>query len=122
MHSLISDLPAKYEEFHACLNTAVNVPLNGVQDDVLGTLKVYVSMVKCTLLYIAGMLVTFQLFEKLKEERPDFASQVVPVQGDVMDDGLGISADDLKLLQRDVSVVIHSAAIVNFNEEIRSVS
>lgn len=52
-----------------------------------------------------------KLFEKLKKENPEALDKIVPVNGDMMSLGLGISDEDKKLLSK-VSIVFHSAANV----------
>ena len=61
----------------------------------------------------------FQLFEKVKEERPDLASKVVPVCGDILEPYLGLSVEDQHRVCEDTSVVFHSAATVKFDEELK---
>jgi fatty acyl-CoA reductase len=50
---------------------------------------------------------------------PNFATRVVLVSGEMTSPGMGFSEVDLETLRKNVSVVIHSAASVNFMEKIR---
>jgi len=59
------------------------------------------------------------LFKKLMETSPDAPSKIVPIPGDIVHQGLGISDDDRQKLRDNVDIVIHSAAAVRFNEPIR---
>lgn len=59
------------------------------------------------------------VFSKLKEKSDKFHSKVIPIAGDVSSQGLGISLYDRQLLQREVDVVFHVAATVNFNEKLK---
>lgn len=61
----------------------------------------------------------FQLFDKLRKERPNFEDVLRPVQGDIMADKLGVSEHDSQLLAEEVEIVFHSAATIRFDEHIR---
>jgi fatty acyl-CoA reductase len=62
-----------------------------------------------------------KLFEKLLKDQPDAREKVIAITGDVMDDNLGISAEDeASLIAANISVVVHSAATVKFNDPLRS--
>ena len=50
---------------------------------------------------------------------PDFASKIIPINGDIYEPELGISAKDVKTLEENVSIVYHSAASVRFDDPIR---
>lgn len=65
-------------------------------------------------------LVTGDLFQTLRDTKPGFESKVVPVCGDLLVDGLGMSEEDIATLRENVSVIIHVAATVNFNEHIKT--
>ncbi|KPJ06883.1 Putative fatty acyl-CoA reductase CG5065 [Papilio machaon] len=56
------------------------------------------------------------IFSRLKKEKPNALEKVVPIPGDIVKPNLGISSTDERLLIDKVSVVIHSAATINFNE------
>ena len=60
-----------------------------------------------------------QLFDRLRKERPGFASQLKPVFGDMLLPGLGITDSDRQMLERSVHVVFHSAATIRFDEPLR---
>jgi len=64
-------------------------------------------------------LLDCKLFDYLSEQQPQFRDKVIPVIGDMLDEGLGISEEDLELLIRDVSLVFHSAATVRFDERLK---
>ena len=51
---------------------------------------------------------------------PDFLTRVVVVNGDISEDGLGLSEDAREELCQSVNVVFHSAASVNFDESLKS--
>ncbi|XP_067217153.1 fatty acyl-CoA reductase wat-like [Linepithema humile] len=59
------------------------------------------------------------LFEKLKDEQPNFRDQVIAITGDCNHPNLGISLEDRATLIREVSIVFHIAATVKFNEKLK---
>ncbi|CAG4949633.1 unnamed protein product [Parnassius apollo] len=60
------------------------------------------------------------VFEKLLEtQTKDVFKKLVPVSGDVGQDDLGLSEADRKLLVDNVNVVIHSAATLDFEDNLR---
>ena len=59
------------------------------------------------------------LFRKLNKIDPEAQKKVIPIPGDITQKGLGMSAEDWKLIAENVNVVIHSAAAVRFDEPLR---
>lgn len=64
-------------------------------------------------------LMTQEVFERAKKEVPDCEKKVVAIRGDITEDGLGISDEDLAMLREKVSVIIHIAATIKFQEPIK---
>jgi len=62
---------------------------------------------------------TCKLFDKVRLQDVNFHEKVVPIAGDILDKGLGISEEDRQTLCDDVSIIFHSAATVNFNEKLK---
>lgn len=61
-----------------------------------------------------------QVFEVLlKDASPDIFKKLIPIQGDVSDEKLGISDADHETIINNVNVVIHSAATLDFHESLR---
>lgn len=60
-----------------------------------------------------------QVFSRMKVEVPHYRELVTAVEGDIADDGLGLSSADRQLLTDNVHVVFHSAADVRFAEPLR---
>jgi len=60
-----------------------------------------------------------QLYETLRLENPDILSKIIPIAGDITLPELGINEQDQKLICEEVSVVIHSAATVKFDEKLK---
>ena len=61
------------------------------------------------------------MYERLHNEQPGFTKKVFPVHGDILEPGFGIKPTDLELLNKNVNVVIHSAATIRFDEPLRLV-
>ncbi|CAG5132484.1 unnamed protein product [Candidula unifasciata] len=59
------------------------------------------------------------MFDRLRTERPYFATQLRPVCGDMLLPNLGLSASDCQMLKQNVHVVFHSAATIRFDEPLR---
>jgi len=64
-------------------------------------------------------LLDCKLFNQLSVQQPDYRDKVIPIVGDILDDGLGISEEDMRILIENVSVVFHSAATVRFDEKLK---
>jgi fatty acyl-CoA reductase len=60
-----------------------------------------------------------QLFDKLRKERPNDLSKIVPILGDITSEDLGISESDQNLLSETINIVFHSAATVKFDEKLK---
>ncbi|XP_050685690.1 putative fatty acyl-CoA reductase CG8306 [Leptidea sinapis] len=60
------------------------------------------------------------VFQKLLESKTtDVFSKLVPIAGDVGSERLGLRPEDRQLLTNDVNVVIHSAATLDFEENLK---
>ncbi|CAB3382988.1 Hypothetical predicted protein [Cloeon dipterum] len=59
------------------------------------------------------------VFERIRNERPGAASKVVAIPGDLSAEDLGISAENRALLQREVSIVFHSAATLKLEAPLK---
>lgn len=60
-----------------------------------------------------------QAFDRIKRIQPDLLDKVKVIRGDITFDDLAISADDLLTLRKEVSVIIHSAATIRFDEPLK---
>lgn len=58
------------------------------------------------------------MYDRLRKEKPDFASKVVMVEGGLEDSGLILSSESRDLL-RDSHVIFHGAATVRFDDKLR---
>ncbi|XP_049870166.1 putative fatty acyl-CoA reductase CG5065 isoform X3 [Pectinophora gossypiella] len=54
------------------------------------------------------------IFQRIRNENPEVLKKVILVSGDMRDDNLGLSAEDMELLRKEVSIVFHIGASVNF--------
>ena len=57
----------------------------------------------------------------MKSQNPDFKSKCKAIEGDIVEEGLGIDQSDVDLLTQEVSVIFHSAATIKFDEEMKYV-
>jgi len=55
----------------------------------------------------------------MRSQNVQFQSKVVPVAGDILEPGLGLSDSDIEHLSTEVSLVFHSAATVKFDEPLK---
>lgn len=60
-----------------------------------------------------------QLFDKLREEQPDFAEKIVPLNSDLTKPELDLSKQDQDTLKECINVVFHCAATIRFNEPLK---
>ncbi|KAJ8707572.1 hypothetical protein PYW07_011249 [Mythimna separata] len=56
------------------------------------------------------------LYDTLRQKKPDFASRIVPVEGDVAELRLGLADKDWDNITKEVNIIVHMAATVNFQE------
>jgi thioester reductase-like protein len=61
------------------------------------------------------------LFDNLRRDQPDFTQKVHAVNGDIVEEGLGLQDDQRAFLEENIHVVFHSAATVKFDEPLRLV-
>nr|XP_033331554.1 fatty acyl-CoA reductase 1-like [Megalopta genalis] len=59
------------------------------------------------------------VFSRLKREQPDFLNKIAMIEGDATEENFGLSAESILTLN-DTNIVIHAAAIVKFNEKLRT--
>lgn len=75
-------------------------------------------VIKLTLQFLIKQFIYFDLqaFDYLRCKSAEVMTKLVLVNGDMTSNGLGISPEDLKALQDNVSVVFHSAGRVKFDD------
>lgn len=59
------------------------------------------------------------VFDALRKINPNFMEKLVPINGDMMEIGLGMSIKDKDLI-KNVSIIFHSAATVRFDESLKN--
>ncbi|XP_055643394.1 putative fatty acyl-CoA reductase CG5065 isoform X2 [Toxorhynchites rutilus septentrionalis] len=59
------------------------------------------------------------VFQRIKNEKPDVFKKLIPIQGDVTQDGLGIAIEDLKRLREETEVVFHCAATLKLEAKLK---
>ncbi|XP_077263280.1 fatty acyl-CoA reductase 1-like isoform X1 [Temnothorax americanus] len=64
-------------------------------------------------------MLNLPLFDKLRDEQPSNFEKLVPIFGNVTEKGLGLSAADRQMLIERVSIIIHGAASVRFNDTLK---
>ncbi|XP_077263221.1 fatty acyl-CoA reductase 1-like [Temnothorax americanus] len=64
-------------------------------------------------------MLNLPLYEKLREERPSNFEKLIPISGDVSEKGLGLSDADRQMLIERVTIIIHGAASVRFNDSLK---
>jgi fatty acyl-CoA reductase len=60
------------------------------------------------------------LFDVLKQSYPDQLKKIVPLLGDCMELGLGLSPSDRQMLEEKVSIIFHCAATVRFDDTLKN--
>lgn len=61
-----------------------------------------------------------ELFASARQRTPDFAQKVVALPGELTEERLGLSDNDYELILNRVSIVLHVAATVKFNEKVKT--
>ncbi|XP_011684766.1 PREDICTED: fatty acyl-CoA reductase 1-like [Wasmannia auropunctata] len=59
------------------------------------------------------------LYEKLCNEQPSAFEKLIPISGDIREKELGLSAADRQMLIERVTIIIHAAASVRFNDSLK---
>jgi len=65
-------------------------------------------------------LLTNQVFEALRQDKPEIFDKVLVVAGDITLPGFGISPADMETICSEVSIIFNSAATVKFDEELKA--
>eukprot|EP01120_Amphizonella_sp_Union-15-10_P010869 TRINITY_DN4505_c0_g1_i6.p1 TRINITY_DN4505_c0_g1~~TRINITY_DN4505_c0_g1_i6.p1 ORF type:complete len:1140 (-),score=214.44 TRINITY_DN4505_c0_g1_i6:109-3528(-) len=67
-------------------------------------------------------LLAAPLFDRVRQERPDFAAfareKIFLVSGDMVEENLGLSGSDMAILEEEIEIVFHLAATINFHERL----
>jgi len=82
-------------------------------------LKLCQESLELNVFYINYNVLLFQLFDKLREEGLLNFEKLIPISGDVSKKELGLSAADRQTLVERVTIIIHTAASVRFNDSLK---
>ena len=66
------------------------------------------------------MIQNFQIFNNLKKNNPELLEKIVFINGDVGEEGLGLSDEERNILINEVSIVFHGAAVLKMDVDLRS--
>lgn len=55
----------------------------------------------------------------MKAKEPNFMEKVVPIEGDIGEERLGLKHEDTIMLQKSVECIIHCAATTRFDEPLK---
>lgn len=59
------------------------------------------------------------IFERIRNKNPEVLKKLMFIPGDINESELGLDANDITVLQRDIDIVFHVAATVRFNEPLK---
>ncbi|KPI96440.1 Putative fatty acyl-CoA reductase CG5065 [Papilio xuthus] len=60
------------------------------------------------------------VFDSLHKHKSDFVKNIIPIVGDISEKELGIGSADQNIITEQVNIIIHAAANVNFNENVKA--
>uniref|UniRef100_A0A670XYK8 Fatty acyl-CoA reductase n=1 Tax=Pseudonaja textilis TaxID=8673 RepID=A0A670XYK8_PSETE len=64
-------------------------------------------------------MINCKLFDRLRDEQPEFKQKIVPVASDLTEVEMALSEEDKKNILNYINIVFHCAATVRFNEILR---
>ncbi|KAH0616362.1 hypothetical protein JD844_027403 [Phrynosoma platyrhinos] len=68
---------------------------------------------------LQGLCFVFQLFDRVREEWPNFHEKIKPISAELTHPNLAITPDDITELLSEVNIVFHCAATVRFDEPLK---
>lgn len=71
------------------------------------------------LMWLLIRISLLQLFDRLRDEQPDFAEKIIAVNSDLTLPELDLSKEDQETLVANVNIVFHCAATIRFNEPLK---
>nr|XP_043877455.1 fatty acyl-CoA reductase 1 isoform X1 [Solea senegalensis] len=60
-----------------------------------------------------------KLFDRVREDNPDFHEKIVPISSEMMQPSLAISPEDVEKLTACINVIFHCAATIRFDEQLK---
>lgn len=73
------------------------------------------------ILYLISLCLCFKVFDRVREDCPNFHEKIKPINAELTQPKLAISAEDEEELLTRVNVVFHCAATVRFDEPLKYV-
>lgn len=64
-------------------------------------------------------LFVWQLFDRVREDNPDFHQKIIPISSELVQPGLAISPEDVEKLSGCINIVFHCAATIRFDEPLK---
>ncbi|XP_059181554.1 fatty acyl-CoA reductase 1 isoform X1 [Centropristis striata] len=64
-------------------------------------------------------MMTCKLFDRVREDNPDFHQKIIPISSELTQPGLAISPEDVEKLSACIHVVFHCAATIRFDEPLK---
>ena len=61
----------------------------------------------------------WQLFDRVREDNPDFHQKIIPISSELTQPGLAISPEDVEKLSACINVIFHCAATIRFDEPLK---
>uniref|UniRef100_A0A3Q1K949 Fatty acyl-CoA reductase n=1 Tax=Anabas testudineus TaxID=64144 RepID=A0A3Q1K949_ANATE len=60
-----------------------------------------------------------KLFDRVREDNPDFYQKIIPISSELTQPGLAISPEDVEKLSACINIVFHCAATIRFDEPLK---
>ncbi|CAB1437154.1 unnamed protein product [Pleuronectes platessa] len=60
-----------------------------------------------------------KLFDRVREDNPDFHQKIFPISSELMEPGLAISPEDVEKLSACIHIIFHCAATIRFDEPLK---
>lgn len=73
------------------------------------------------ILYLISLCLCFKVFDRVREDCPNFHEKIKPINAELTQPKLAISAEDEEELLTRVNIVFHCAATVRFDEPLKYV-
>ncbi|XP_034382449.1 fatty acyl-CoA reductase 1 isoform X2 [Cyclopterus lumpus] len=64
-------------------------------------------------------MMTCKLFDRVREDDPDFHQKIIPISSELTQPGLAIGPEDVEKLSACINVVFHCAATIRFDEPLK---
>ncbi|PSN39595.1 hypothetical protein C0J52_06907 [Blattella germanica] len=102
--------PADWRKFIELVETCDNYTLDILEQKIRGVLPNT---------YVFTKALAEHVYEVLRDTFPENLKKIIPIEGDCMSLGLGLSDADYQILEDNVNIVFHVAASVRFDDPLR---